>query len=154
MSFIIQAVVMLFMLDRRIGGMGLRAIIKPTLKMIVAASVIMGAVLWAMKSLTDVSARRRPTDLGQATRDAGACRRRGDLPCCESRDGGGDVSAVGTERRRPAAKAGGFDWISVDDEVNDARERTAAAAMPTRIHTKITSALRGTCLIDWHFTDL
>jgi len=47
-SFIIQAVVMLIMLDRRIGGLGLRAMIKPTLKML-AASIIMGLVLWAME---------------------------------------------------------------------------------------------------------
>jgi putative peptidoglycan lipid II flippase len=47
-SFIIQAIVMLIMLDRRIGGMSLGAIVKPTLKML-AASAIMGAALWAMK---------------------------------------------------------------------------------------------------------
>jgi putative peptidoglycan lipid II flippase len=47
-SFIIQAVMMLIMLDRRIGGLGLGAMIKPTLKML-AASIVMGGVLWSIK---------------------------------------------------------------------------------------------------------
>jgi putative peptidoglycan lipid II flippase len=47
-SFILQAVVMLIMLDRRIGGLRLSAMIRPTLKML-AASIIMGLVLWGMK---------------------------------------------------------------------------------------------------------
>ena len=38
---------MLIMLDRRIGGIGLPAMIKPTLKMLAAASV-MGVALWGI----------------------------------------------------------------------------------------------------------
>ena len=38
-SFAIQAVVMLWMLDRKIGGLGLRQSVAPVLKMIVAAAV-------------------------------------------------------------------------------------------------------------------
>ncbi|MEA2736174.1 MAG: putative peptidoglycan lipid flippase [Humisphaera sp.] len=48
-SFAIQAVVMLWMLDRRIGGLGLTALLKPTVKMLIAAT-IMGVALWAMKN--------------------------------------------------------------------------------------------------------
>ena len=47
-SFIIQAVVMLLMLDRRIGGLGLSAMFRPTLKML-AASIIMGLMLWGIR---------------------------------------------------------------------------------------------------------
>jgi putative peptidoglycan lipid II flippase len=48
-SFSLQAVVMLLMLDRRVGGLGLREILLPSLKMI-AATIVMGTVLWAVKS--------------------------------------------------------------------------------------------------------
>jgi putative peptidoglycan lipid II flippase len=47
-SFAVQAVVMLWMLDRRIGGLGLREIIGPSLKMI-GATMVMGAVVWGVK---------------------------------------------------------------------------------------------------------
>ena len=48
-SFIIQAVAMLIMLDRRIGGLGFSTMLKPTLKML-AASLVMAGVLWALKA--------------------------------------------------------------------------------------------------------
>ncbi|MEA2707670.1 MAG: putative peptidoglycan lipid flippase [Phycisphaerales bacterium] len=47
-SFAIQAVVMLWMLDRRIGGLGLTSLLKPTVKMLTAAGV-MGVALWMIK---------------------------------------------------------------------------------------------------------
>ena len=47
-SFSIQALVMLLMLDRRVGGAGLPLLIKPALKML-AATAVMAAVLWALK---------------------------------------------------------------------------------------------------------
>lgn len=47
-SFAVQAVVMLVMLDRRIGGIGLPLLVKPTLKMLLATAV-MGVALWALK---------------------------------------------------------------------------------------------------------
>ena len=49
-SFAIQAVVMLWMLDRKIGGLGLRQSVVPVLKMIAAAAV-MGAACWAVQKL-------------------------------------------------------------------------------------------------------
>jgi putative peptidoglycan lipid II flippase len=47
-SFAIQAVVMLVMLDRRVGGIGMGAMVKPAVKMLIATA-IMGVVLWALK---------------------------------------------------------------------------------------------------------
>src|SRR5439155_1712521 len=47
-SFAIQAVVMLLMLNRRIGGLGLKEIFVPAAKMI-AATIVMGAIVWAVK---------------------------------------------------------------------------------------------------------
>jgi putative peptidoglycan lipid II flippase len=47
-SFSIQAVVMLLMFDRRIGGLGLNQLLKPTLKML-AATLLMGAAVGAVK---------------------------------------------------------------------------------------------------------
>jgi putative peptidoglycan lipid II flippase len=46
-SFAIQAVVMLIMLNRRVGGMGLSSLAVPTLKMLVA-SLVMGAACWGL----------------------------------------------------------------------------------------------------------
>jgi putative peptidoglycan lipid II flippase len=46
-SFAIQAIVMLWLLDRRLGGLGLGALVVPTLKMLLATA-IMGAVCWAV----------------------------------------------------------------------------------------------------------
>jgi putative peptidoglycan lipid II flippase len=46
-SFAIQAVVMLAMLNRRVGGLGLSSLAVPTLKM-VAASLVMGAACWGL----------------------------------------------------------------------------------------------------------
>jgi putative peptidoglycan lipid II flippase len=48
-SFAIQAVVMLWMLDRRVGGLGLRHSAGPVAKML-AATVVMGAVCWVVRS--------------------------------------------------------------------------------------------------------
>jgi putative peptidoglycan lipid II flippase len=48
-SFTIQAVVMLWMLDRRVGGLGLRHSAGPVAKML-AATVLMGAVCWAVRA--------------------------------------------------------------------------------------------------------
>jgi putative peptidoglycan lipid II flippase len=48
-SFSVQAVVMLWMLDRRVGGLDLRHLARPALKMIMA-TLVMGAILWAIKS--------------------------------------------------------------------------------------------------------
>jgi hypothetical protein len=39
---------MLWMLDRRIGGLGLREIFRPAAKMI-GATLVMGAAVWAVK---------------------------------------------------------------------------------------------------------
>lgn len=47
-SFAIQAVVMLVMLDRRVGGIGLSQLVRPVGKMIVATAV-MGAACWGLK---------------------------------------------------------------------------------------------------------
>ena len=47
-SFSIQAIVMLLMLDRRIGGIGLPLLVKPALKML-AATALMAAALWVLK---------------------------------------------------------------------------------------------------------
>jgi putative peptidoglycan lipid II flippase len=47
-SFAIQAVVMLLMLDRRIGGIGLSQLLTPTLKML-AATAVMAAGLVALR---------------------------------------------------------------------------------------------------------
>jgi putative peptidoglycan lipid II flippase len=47
-SFAIQAVVMLWMLDRKVGGLGLGQLLKPTLKMLLATGA-MGLVLIALK---------------------------------------------------------------------------------------------------------
>ena len=46
-SFAIQAVVMLAMLNRRVGGLGLSSLAVPTLKML-AASLVMGAACWGV----------------------------------------------------------------------------------------------------------
>src|SRR5205814_9900659 len=46
-SFILQAVVMLYMLDRRVGGLGLAEIVRPVLKML-AATAAMGLACWAV----------------------------------------------------------------------------------------------------------
>jgi putative peptidoglycan lipid II flippase len=48
-SFSIQAAVMLWMLDRRVGGLGLGQLAKPVAKMLLATAV-MGLVLWAIRS--------------------------------------------------------------------------------------------------------
>jgi peptidoglycan biosynthesis protein MviN/MurJ (putative lipid II flippase) len=48
-SFAVQAVVMLLMLDRRVGGLGLREIVVPALKMI-AATIVMGAIVWGIRA--------------------------------------------------------------------------------------------------------
>jgi putative peptidoglycan lipid II flippase len=45
-SFILQAVVMLYMLDRRVGGLGLSELVKPALKML-GATAVMGLSCWA-----------------------------------------------------------------------------------------------------------
>jgi putative peptidoglycan lipid II flippase len=47
-SFAIQAVVMLVMLDRRVGGLGLSGLAKPALKML-AATLVMGAACWLVQ---------------------------------------------------------------------------------------------------------
>jgi putative peptidoglycan lipid II flippase len=47
-SFAIQAVIMLLMLDRRLGGLDLHELGRPIAKMI-GATVVMGATLWAVK---------------------------------------------------------------------------------------------------------
>ncbi len=47
-SFAIQAVVMLWMLDRRVGGLGLKSIAMPTMKMLIA-TIAMGGCLIAIK---------------------------------------------------------------------------------------------------------
>jgi putative peptidoglycan lipid II flippase len=44
-SFAIQAVVMLWLLDRKLGGLGLREMVTPTVKMIVATAVMTGVLL-------------------------------------------------------------------------------------------------------------
>ena len=44
-SFSIQALLMLWMLDRKLGGIGLREMVKPTAKMILATVVMAGALL-------------------------------------------------------------------------------------------------------------
>jgi putative peptidoglycan lipid II flippase len=44
-SFAIQAVVMLLMLDRRLGGIGLPELLKPTLKMLAATAVMAAALV-------------------------------------------------------------------------------------------------------------
>jgi putative peptidoglycan lipid II flippase len=49
-SFIIQAIVMLYMLDRRIGGLGLASLIKPVAKMLLATA-IMGLACWGVQHL-------------------------------------------------------------------------------------------------------
>jgi putative peptidoglycan lipid II flippase len=48
-SFAIQAVVMLWMLDRKLGGLGLKQILSPVMKMVVATAV-MTAVLLALRA--------------------------------------------------------------------------------------------------------
>jgi len=47
-SFAVQALVMLWMLDRRIGGLGLRESFAPILKMLIA-TVVMGVACYGMK---------------------------------------------------------------------------------------------------------
>jgi putative peptidoglycan lipid II flippase len=49
-SFIIQAIVMLYMLDRRIGGLGLGSLAKPVVKMVLATA-IMGLACWGVQRL-------------------------------------------------------------------------------------------------------
>ena len=46
-SFILQALVMLYMLDRRVGGLGLSEIARPVLKML-AATAAMGLACWGL----------------------------------------------------------------------------------------------------------
>jgi putative peptidoglycan lipid II flippase len=48
-SFVIQAIVMVLMLDRRIGGLGLRRMLMPTIKMLLA-TLTMVAMLLALRS--------------------------------------------------------------------------------------------------------
>jgi putative peptidoglycan lipid II flippase len=45
-SFVLQAVVMLYMLDRRVGGLGLSELVTPVLKML-GATAVMGIACWA-----------------------------------------------------------------------------------------------------------
>jgi putative peptidoglycan lipid II flippase len=47
-SFAVQAVIMLWMLDRKIGGLNLRGMAKPILKMILA-TMVMTVVCWVLK---------------------------------------------------------------------------------------------------------
>ncbi len=47
-SFGLQAVVMLYMLDRRVGGLGL-SLIAPSVGKMLAATALMGAVLWVLR---------------------------------------------------------------------------------------------------------
>ena len=47
-TFEILAVVMLLMLDRRVGGLGRKQILLPSMKMI-AATLVMGAIVWGVK---------------------------------------------------------------------------------------------------------
>jgi putative peptidoglycan lipid II flippase len=47
-SFSLQAAVMLWMLDRRVQGLGLRTVLMPALKMLVATG-LMGLAVWAAK---------------------------------------------------------------------------------------------------------
>lgn len=47
-SFVLQALVMLYMLDRRVGGLGLSQIAQPVLKML-AATAAMGLACWGLK---------------------------------------------------------------------------------------------------------
>jgi putative peptidoglycan lipid II flippase len=49
-SFSIQALVMLLMLDRRVGGLGLSSLIGPSIKML-AATGVMGAACWAVQKV-------------------------------------------------------------------------------------------------------
>ena len=49
-SFAIQAVVMLCMLDRRIGGLDLRRSLRPVMKMVLATGVMTAACLLVRKS--------------------------------------------------------------------------------------------------------
>ena len=46
-SFAVQALVMLYMLDRRVGGLGLSELAKPVLKMLVATA-LMGLTCWGL----------------------------------------------------------------------------------------------------------
>ena len=48
-SFAVQAVVMLWMLDRRVGGLGLRHSAAPVAKML-AATALMGAACWGIRA--------------------------------------------------------------------------------------------------------
>ncbi|MEO6435456.1 MAG: murein biosynthesis integral membrane protein MurJ [Tepidisphaeraceae bacterium] len=48
-SFSIQAIVMLWMLDRRVGGLELSRLARPALKML-AATAVMAVVVWAIKA--------------------------------------------------------------------------------------------------------
>ena len=48
-SFAVQALVMLWMLDRRVGGLGLRHSAAPVAKML-AATAVMGAACWAVRA--------------------------------------------------------------------------------------------------------
>jgi len=50
-SFALQAIVMLFMLDRKIGGLGLGGIARNTVKMLIACGV-MAAACWAVQQLS------------------------------------------------------------------------------------------------------
>jgi putative peptidoglycan lipid II flippase len=47
-SFVIQVLVMLWMLDRRLGGLGLGTLATPTIKMLVA-TLVMGLVCWGVR---------------------------------------------------------------------------------------------------------
>lgn len=47
-SFSVQAIVMLLMLDRKVGGLGISALARPAAKML-AATAVMGLALWAFQ---------------------------------------------------------------------------------------------------------
>ncbi len=64
-SFSVQAVVMLWLLDRRVGGLGLGASIKPIGKMLVATALMAGACLLARHSSLYPSGAGRSVWLGQ-----------------------------------------------------------------------------------------
>lgn len=48
-SFVVQAIVMLYMLDRRVGGLGLGQLVTPVLKML-AATAVMALACWGLQN--------------------------------------------------------------------------------------------------------
>jgi putative peptidoglycan lipid II flippase len=64
-SFAVQAVVMLWMLDRRVGGLELGRLTRPTLKMIAATALMGGALVALQKSSIYPHGAGRITWLGQ-----------------------------------------------------------------------------------------